>query len=261
MPNALIAVSSALVTVLLSGSPEPISTEIAPELQEVREIRSVQLVSADDGAMTFPKDQPGLHLGFEVEVPGKNGPAKVVGFNQPSSITATDNVGADLTGIEESFGGEKVFVEREHKWEETEPEAFTLHLSEPRRQAETFSVSATFDAVVFDETKSYTVALPQGQEPLDPAIAGVEGATVEFKKTNSGCDLVFVPGSVYDRFEKVRVFAGQDEMEQGWAMWSEMSASVSFQGEVPAGARVEFVVRDGLRTVPVRVSIVDHKLP
>lgn len=264
MKTSALAFVSIASTVLIAGSPEPLGKEVVPEMTEVREIRAVALASAEEGSFTMPKDQPGLHIGFEISVPGADGNATILKLEQPETVTASDSAGADLSNIEPGFGDQKTYIEQNHKWEDDDADTFTLHLSEPRRQAESFSVDTTFDAVVYDTTSTHTMNLPASATSLPAEVAeavGLGDVQVEFIAKEGGGDLKFTPGSAYERFEKVRIFGNGSEMEQSWAMWNDMSASVTFTGEQPAGAKIELIVREGLRSVPVRVSVVDRPLP
>ena len=82
--------------------------EIATQLLELREIRSLSFKEDAEDEFIFAGDRPGLVLTFQTQLPQNR---KLISLDQPESVVSTDSTGADLGDIEANIIGEQTWVE------------------------------------------------------------------------------------------------------------------------------------------------------
>ncbi|MEM9065751.1 MAG: hypothetical protein AAGB51_09715 [Planctomycetota bacterium] len=232
--------------------------ELPIELTDVREVRAVALVDADENSWVFPSDQPGLFLKFNFEAPAGS---TVLNFEQPERIRAIDSTGRDLTNIEPNFSDIKEFVSMGQSFGDA-PSNFTVNLDNPSRAAETFSVATSFGATVFAEIKRHNAGFNSTWTAIPTNLTN--GQKVEFSVGEMGGNpsILVRPGTAKDLFEQIYIVSGGNEASSNGAMWNDQQATFFFDSPANANnASIAFDIRFGLETIPVKVFVKDQPLP
>ncbi len=221
----------------------------------VKETRVHNLRPTDDRS-TSMFDKPGLVVTLEVALPkGK----RLIDIEQPTEIAATDSVGTDLTLVPAGFNGQKDFWEMVFDTER-EQGRVKLAVASPRRDARTFSVTATAAASIYSGTEPVTLARAAAWTPLDAPRFGT-GAQYRVTESARAVSVEFKPDEVHDLVESLAFVDGGNQIKSNSSMWGMGTAHYSFESAVPKAARLVATVRVGFEQVPVRVEIQYHPLP
>jgi|GEM_PF-3031550 len=249
--QTLIAAAAALV---LSGGGSTTEQSLTPTLLTVKETRVAEIVPPDEDKMTFPSDKPGLRLTFRVPLPDG---VTLLDIAEPGAFIATDAAGADLTKVEPGFNGEPDYIETTQVWGEA-PTKFTFTLAPATRSAETFSLDATIDATVYETTVTKSVKIGPEWTAVDAFGTPVKA---RLKPAGNSFDVEMQPGTIKAQVESIALVGGGNETESGWTMWNDDSISWRFDGVEGEPDSIRLVIRQGLRTLPLRVHLTDQPLP
>ncbi|GJQ28481.1 MAG: hypothetical protein HBSAPP03_03650 [Phycisphaerae bacterium] len=243
------AASAALVGPAAPSHREPVSLT-------VHSIRETRLSTATDEATGLLLScAPGLFVRLMPTLPEGT---KVLDVVQPESITATDNLGADLSQIEPDFFDRREWVEHDSF---ADTDAIVLKLALPSRKAETFSVRAEAKARVSSGFEMHDL------EPVEkwtafkhPALAAIK-AEYRFKREDDRGTFRVRPTEARAYIESV-VPATDDATEpQGYSI-SYNDEFASFDVEVPEpGQKLRLFLHKNLRTLPLVIELKDQPLP
>jgi hypothetical protein len=269
MNAATLALTGILASAGILAQPGNSAAPLAPKATEIREIREAKLEkpAKKDGMMTFSSsmsDKPGLRITLSVDLPKG---MKLLDVVQPESITAKDSAGTDLTNIEESFHGDREYVQKDQfagfddENEKAKPARLTLVLGVPAREAKTFSVSCEAGGVVGGPVKGMAITPAKDWTAFDaPELAGLGS---KYKLTSSGgqTTLEFQNEKPKAVIENVTVTNGGDTTKSSG--WMSMNGSLSYTIDAPLSAtsKVMLNVHTNTRTVPLRIDLKDVKLP
>ena len=249
--QTLIAAAAALtLTVGGSSTPQPLT----PTLLTIKEHRVAELVAPSEDTMTFPGDSPGLRLTFRVPVPGG---AKLLDLAEPTAVVATDAAGTNLAEVEPGFNGEPDYVEMVQVWEGT-PTDFTFTLAPAARTAKTFSLDATIDAIVYEGTVTRTAKIGSDWTAIDGFASPVRARV---KKSGTSFGVEMQPGKVKGQIESIALIAGGAEGDSSWSMWDDSTINYQFDSLSGEPDSVRLSIRQGLRTLPLRIHLADQPLP
>lgn len=270
MTIARIAVALSLTAgcLLFAGaSNRPAETETAEQsepqitLQEIQEIRRTTLVETDGGSNTISMNTPGLVLTYGLALPDGTTLHEI---NQPEQVEAFDSEQNDLSDIKTDFHGTQKYVELEQTWNDEDPTSFTFQLVPAARRAETFSLKATLDLVVFDDTESLTIDPTDQWQQIDAALFPSDEVQARLTTGGFGGDnaqVSFRPSSVRDAIHEVYLIDNDAETKSNSVMWTGREASFGFDQPLRDGQRVRLVIRTEVETIAITIDLQDQPLP
>jgi len=231
-------------------------------LLNISEIRRAEIKKPDGDSFMFSNDKPGLNLRFAVNLQGK----KVLQVEQPTTVTAADASGTDLSKIEPGFMDEMEFVTLETSWntsgdeEDAPPSEVTFHLAPAARAAATFNLKTTFNASIYSGIESRDVTLTAKAAEV-PGIMPDAKVKARIVASDDNPAIEFKPADVRDIIEKVEVLQGDEVIEnQGWFSDGE-TVSFMFSQNFGDEATIRLTVRTGVETIPLTIDLNDQPLP
>ena len=227
------------------------------ELQRVQELRRHDLVKPDENS--FSMDEPGLTLDFKLNLPDGRRLLEIAN-PEPADVTATDASGRDLSAIEKNFMDKLEYVSITHVYGE-DPTGFTFHLTNPARESKTFNLHVDLAAVTFGSTEEISQEVGEAWTTLDKKLFGDQKVKVRLQHKGDEWSLEFQPGTIKSALDKVQLFAGSSEFDQGWSMWNDASLSYSFSGEASGPFTARLSVRTGVSTETLTIDLNDEPLP
>jgi len=255
-----IVVLAAAVAFFVGATPRiatgaPNANRAQAKLVKVQELRRAQLVAAKKNSFDFHK--PGLELTFKIELPkGK----QLIDVEQPEQIRATDSMNHNLTNIEDNFMGKKQYVTFMRTMDEPIKEV-TVHLASPGRSATRFNLATTFDVWAYDRIQENSLTLGASPTKLDPALFGGTQVSAKVVATGNRMQVEFMPGTIKQFIEDIKVKDGSNEIDNMGAMWNNTVLSYSFNAKPGDNVHVELKVRSGTTKMPCSVAIKDQPLP
>ncbi|MDX2133071.1 MAG: hypothetical protein SFY69_13575 [Planctomycetota bacterium] len=248
MNTTLLLCAAAL---LGAASPAPVEP-LRLDLQSVRELRHLDVVTADDGITIG--DRPGLYLEFAAVLPEG---AKILDLVQPEKVVATDDTGADLSKVEPNFWDKL-------EWLTTgsfgDSNRITLKLLPASRAAKTCSVSLEARARVSYGLEPHDVAPATSWTAFThPLLKGVK-AEYRYEAGDGTASFHVRPADAKDLIESI-VPAADDAQPQGYSV-SYGDEEAIFGIDVPAkGQKLRLFVHKDLTLMPVVIELKDQKLP
>jgi hypothetical protein len=244
------------VATLLAGAPRPADSpkSLGLRLEQIKEVRRLDVKPRAKDAMHVMFDEPGLTLKFGVSLPtGK----QLIRLEQPTSVQAVDSEGQDLAKITKDVFGNRKYAELIREWDKP-PHALEFKLAPLKRSAATFTVKTQFEAVTCRETAPMMIDVTAKPTVVPDLLPGEE-IKVRADTGGGSLGLKFTPGSVRDVIEKVELKRGDQFVSNQGSMWNDDEVTYLFPaGEVGA---VRLTVRRGLERVPVAIDLRDQKLP
>ncbi len=241
--------------VAASLGPAPAVDPLPLTLHSIREMRVADIVKQEDEGMMFASERPSLTLRFDATLPEGG---KVLDISQPESVTATDNLGTDLSQIPPD-----IFEKRE--WLDTDSfsdnPSLTLTLLPAPRKADTFSVKATASARVSFGVETHDLEPTDKWTPFThPGLAAIK-AEFRFKVEDERGSFRVRPTEAKDFIESILV-ATDEATEPGGYSISYNDEFASFDTDVPEkGQKLRLFLRKGLTTIPIEINIKDQPLP
>lgn len=232
------------------------SGSIATTLDRIEEVRQLDVAQKEDDG-SFVMNVPRLELRFDITPPE----GKVIAHvEQPAKIVSVDSTGHDLTTVKPRFSTTVTYVDLIATWNEP-PKAFTLKLLPAARAATHFSLDTTFKIWAYDKLDEIAIAPGTGGTPLDSALVGLDNVTVRLDKARQGAQLIFVPGTVRQRIESVKLMDGSTELDSLGSMWNDVMTSYMFKGDFKPTLKARIKVRVGFEAFPCHIQLNNQPLP
>ncbi|MCP3904919.1 MAG: hypothetical protein GY715_14940 [Planctomycetes bacterium] len=250
-----VAVTMSVATLLAAGfDPAAAPPSIDLRLEQVKEVRRLDVKPPPAGAMTSMFDEAGLTLRFGLSLPPGR---QVIRIEQPESVRAVGSEGTDLSAIAKNVFGRQKFAELIHEWDKP-PHALEFKLALPKRSAATFSLTTRLEAVTCRETAPVMIE-PTTRATTVPDLLADAEVSVRIDAQPGSQNLVFKPGTVRDVIEKVELKSGAEFVASQGSMWNDQEVTYMFPGG--AAAPVRLTVRRGLERVPISIDLREQKLP
>jgi hypothetical protein len=232
------------------------SSGIGARLTRIQDLRQSQLIPSDDD-QNFSFDKPGLTLTFAIQLADGR---QLLELQQPLSFKATDSTNRDLSAIEPGFSGGREYVEVLQSWDSS-PSEFRFKLANPDRSATRFSLNATLDAVTYTGTETVVVDVSSKWTMLDTALFNGQDIKCKLTANNGTMQLTFEPGTIKAQIEKISLSDGTTAMETNSSWWNDQSITYIFDGKPMKNVKAQLMIRTGIETTPLEISIKDQPLP
>ncbi len=225
-------------------------------LTQIQETRRIDVAKKAD-VNKFDFNTPRLELTFDITPPNNK---QIANIDQPTTIKATDSVGADLTAVKANYLNRKEFVQLISTWNEP-PTKLTVKLAPPARSATRFSLSAQFAVWAYEKTKETTFTPGTEGTQLDTALFNGEMVSARLQQTSGGLYLTITPGSIKNRIESVELMDGNTKLDSQGTMWNEDAINYMFQGTIKPSLKAKIKIRIGMQSYPCTIDIKDNLLP
>jgi hypothetical protein len=209
-------------------------------------------------------NKPGLRVTLQATPPAG---LRVLEVEQPSNLKATDSSGADISQIEEGFGGKREYLKLEgfgspfDDDKMNEPQEIVLSLGESARKADKFSATGTGKALIGGKPRSVTIEPAKEWTKLDiPEFAGID-SRYRVKSGDGETSIEFKSDAVEPRIHEMIVVRGEQRNEANG--WSSMNGVLQYtiNAALDKGAKIEMQVFTDVREVAIKIELKDVALP
>lgn len=266
-PRIVIVMLSLASSAFAVGTLAPLATssetnarvgDVTIALRQLDESRRTKLVEDDEFGFDF--NRPGLLLTYDLAIAEG---LTVYAVEQPKSVEARDNTGADLSAIEEGFRGDREYVELKQSWDEP-PTGFTFRLLPSTRGSLTFNLTTTFHLIVFGAIEQLDVQPKRNWQDIDATHFAPERVQARMTADGFGGETAqfsLRPGSARDVIEAVYLIDGDEEVKSMSVMWSSDSAHFGFDHPYREGQQVRIMIRTDVQSLPIALNLSEQALP
>lgn len=251
--------TACLAMVLAGGAESSVGAPGEPlklTLYSMREIRSARIAPGEADQSVLSGDKDGLTLTFVPDLPEGT---TISAIEQPTGVKAQDSAGTDLSKIAPDFWDKLTYLEVEDFG--SDEGTVTLRLSLPARRAETFDVSITTKATVFEGVDVLDIPQPKSWTKVTHPSLARFGAEIKFVGDEDGARLQVRPVAAREVIEGV--FAATEETDQsGYSVsYDDETATFDVSPVPEKDQKIRLKVRSKVDVRPVVIELKGQKLP